>query len=81
MDARVAKLNTVADCTTFEKNALSQGRHDLANDARRRAVQIRAQQYGSASEAKRECLEAVYAYEEVLRARHGKKTPASSPGR
>jgi hypothetical protein len=77
MDPTVAKLTTVDDCLRLESNALARGRSDLARDARRRAIQIRAEQYGAATLAERECLEAVYAYEEVLRARHGKNVRAS----
>lgn len=77
MNPMIAKLLTVEDCQTFEKNALKQRRSDLAEDARRRSVQIRAERYGASSRAERDCLEAVYAYEEVLRARHGKRTAAT----
>jgi len=80
-DPRISTLKNVAECVNFERNALAQGRRDLANAAKRRAIQIRAEQrareYGAATQAERECLQAVYAYEEVLRARRGKRTAAS----
>jgi hypothetical protein len=77
MDPRVANLKTVADCDSFGVNARSRGAPHLADQARKRAIQIRADAYGAASEVERECLLAVYAYEEVLSARKGKRQPAS----
>ncbi|MFZ1007227.1 MAG: hypothetical protein WAN65_10345 [Candidatus Sulfotelmatobacter sp.] len=77
MDPRISKLKTPKECETFEKNAQDLGKVDLAIDARKRAVVLRAQLYGAVSEAERECLEAVYAYEKVLSERSGKKTHAS----
>lgn len=43
----------------------------------KRAVQLRAEAHGAKTEAERECLEAVYAYEEVLSANKGRRQPAS----
>jgi hypothetical protein len=77
MDEKVAKLKTPEDCAGFEKNALRLGRPDLADEARARAVELRAKAYGATTDAERECLEAVYAYEAVLTARNGRRTPAS----
>jgi hypothetical protein len=77
MDARIAKLGPVEACETFERNAITRGREDLAIDARKRALEIRAHQYGTLSEPELECLKAIYPYEQVLTARHGKKTSAS----
>jgi len=39
--------------------------------------QLRADQYGAATEAERQCLEAVYAYEEVLSSKKGRRQAAS----
>jgi hypothetical protein len=75
MDARVMKLRTPAECAEFEKNALALGRNDLAIDARKRAIELRAEGQGAATRAEQESLEAVYAYEKVLAARN-KKTNA-----
>jgi hypothetical protein len=50
---------------------------ELAAQARRRAVQIRADSYGAITAVERDCLQAVYAYEEILSARKGKRQPAS----
>ena len=76
MDDKVKKLNTPEKCQIFAKNCLERGRKDLALQATARAVQLRAEAYGAQTHAEREALEAVYAYEEVLRIKNGKKTRA-----
>lgn len=73
----IEKLKTPEDCETFAQNASERGRPDLALAARKRAVSLRAAQYGAQSDIERECIEAVYAYEEVLSQKNGKKTRAS----
>jgi hypothetical protein len=77
MDDRVRKLSTPTQCEVFARNALAQGRPDLATEARQRAVELRAAAYGATSDAERECLEAIYAYEEILFDKHGKRVKAS----
>ena len=77
MDETVAKLKTPEECERFAKNALERNRPDLADEARKRAVELRAQAYGARTDVERECLEAVYAYEEVLTAKNERKTRAS----
>ena len=77
MDDRVKKLKTPKECENFARNALKQGRPDLAAEARQRAVELRAAAYGGTSEAERECLAAIYAYEEILFDRHGRRVKAS----
>lgn len=77
MDDRVKNLKTPKECATFARNAVTQGRPDLASEARQRAVELRAAAYGATSPAERECLEAVYAYEEILFEKHGKRVKAS----
>ena len=57
--------------------ARARGAPDLADQARKRAVQIRAEAHGAQSEVEQECLQAVYAYEEVLSAQKSKRQPAS----
>lgn len=76
MDDRVKRIDTPEKCEVFAKNCIARGRGDLAQDARARAVQLRAEAHGAKTAAEREALEAVYAYEEVLSARNGKKTRA-----
>lgn len=77
MDPRIARLKTTEDCANFEVNARSKGETALALAARRRAVQLRAEAFGAVSDVERECLEAVYAYEEVLSSEKGRRQPAS----
>ncbi len=77
MDERVAKLKTPDACERFAKNAIRLGRADLADETRRRAIEIRAADYGASSQAEKECLQAIYAYEEVLTKKNGKRTRAS----
>jgi len=76
MDPRVAKLKTPKDCETFAKNARDRGAPHLAEEARQRAIQLRAEEHGAKTDVERECLEAVYAYEEVLSAQKGKRLRA-----
>jgi hypothetical protein len=77
MDEKVARLKTPEECERFAKNALERGRRDLADEARKRAVELRALAHGAKSQTERECLEAIYAYEEVLTAKNGRRTRAS----
>ncbi|MGB8414004.1 MAG: hypothetical protein WCE23_14375 [Candidatus Binatus sp.] len=77
IDERVAKLKTPEECAVFATNVTERGRPDLALAARKRAVQIRAESFGATSEVERECIEAVFAYEEVLSAKRGRRQPAS----
>ncbi len=74
MDRRVARLKTLTECENLERNALERGNPALATEARQRAVQIRATEHGANSAVERECLEAIYAYEQVLS--QGKKRRA-----
>ena len=76
MDERVKKITTPEKCEIFAKNCIDRGREDLAAEARERAVQLRAEAHGACSDAEREALEAVYAYQEVISAKNGKKTRA-----
>ena len=77
MDPRVLKLDTPEACERFAKSATVRRRPDLANEARERAIHLRAAAFGTTSDAEREALEAVYAYEEVLAKKNGKRTRAS----
>lgn len=77
MDERIARFETRESCERFAKNAEDRGHPELARKARRRATEIRAAQHGADSEVEKEALQAVYAYEEVLAQRNGKRTPAS----
>ena len=77
MDDRVKKLKTPEDCEAFALNATRLGSHELAVQAKQRAVVLRAAAYGAANDAERECIEAIYAYEEILFKKHGKRIRAS----
>lgn len=77
MDERVRKLATPEKCEIFAKNCAARGREDLARQARARAVQLRAEAHGAETEAEREALAAIYAYEEALSKKNGKRTRAS----
>ena len=76
MDERVARLNTPEEC---EQLALNVGNRlpELAQEARRRAVELRAALHDATSATEREALQAVYAYERVLCEKHGKNVRAS----
>lgn len=77
MDERVKQLKTPESCERFIANVIEKY-PDLAQEARRRKIELLASAYGAKSAAEREALQAIYAYEEVvLFARHGKKTRAS----
>ena len=77
MDERIKNLDTPKKCEIFANNALTAGREDLAKQARARAIQLKAEAYGTETSVEKEAIEAVYAYEEVLSANNGKKTRAS----
>ncbi len=77
MDERVLKLTTPEQCETFIQNARTRGREDLAQEALRRAIELRAVAFGADGSVEKQCLEAIYAYEEVLSAKNGKRTHAS----
>jgi hypothetical protein len=76
MDERVARLKTPEDCEQFAINVQTK-LPDLAQAARRRAVELRAAAHGAESAAEQEALAAVYAYERVQSARSGRKFRAS----
>ena len=77
MDDRIKNLKTPKDCEIFARNAVAQNRPELAAEAKQRAIEIRAAEYGATSDAERECLEAIYAYEEILFLKHGRRVKAS----
>ena len=77
MDDRIKKLKTPKECEIFSRNAVAQERPELAAEAKQRAIEIRAAEYGATSDAERECLEAIYAYEEILFLKHGRRVKAS----
>lgn len=77
MDERIARLQTPEECVRFAKNAIRLDHPELANQALKRAIELRAAEYGASSQAEKECLQAIYAYEEVLSKKNGRRTRAS----
>ena len=77
MDEKVKKIDTPKKCEIFAKNCINRGQPDLALQAKERAVELRAENYGATSDVELEALKAVYAYEEVLSAKRGKKQRAN----
>jgi hypothetical protein len=77
MDKRIKRLVTPEKCLIFAQNCSNNGREDLANQAKKRAIQLKAESYGAETIAEREAIESIYAYEEFLSVKNGKKTRAS----
>lgn len=77
MDDRVKRLKTPEECEVFAYNATERGHPELVTEARQRAIELLAAAFGATSDAERECLEAIYAYEEILFSKHGKRVKAS----
>lgn len=76
MDPKVARLKTPEDCESFAKNVEAKY-PALAQEARRQAVELRAIAHNARTDAEREALRAIYAYEEVLSHKNSRKTKAS----
>jgi len=77
MDDRINRLKTPEDCIKFANNASRLGRSDLALEAKKKEIELKAEAYGATSTAQVEAIAAVFAYEEVLTKRNGKPTKAS----
>ena len=77
MDERVARLKTLKHCENFIVNAAERDRDDLVQEARQRSLQIRALEHEPESEVESALWEALYAYEESLTLKNGKRTRAS----
>ena len=76
MDERVARCETPEECEQFALNVQDR-LPELAQAARRRAVELKAALYGAATAAEQEAIQAVYAYERVLSSKRGKTVRAS----
>ncbi len=76
-DDPVGRLKTPEACEQFAINVEERGKPELAMAARRRAVELRAAAHDAETEAEREALEAVYAYERAQTVLRGKKFRAS----
>jgi hypothetical protein len=77
MNDIISTLKTPEQCANLEKNASDRGNHELALAARKRGIELRAQTHSACTDAERECVEAVYAYERVLSEKRGKNVRAS----
>lgn len=77
MDERIEKLNTVEDCERFARNARERGYSDLAQQAQARSVELKSEKHTAESQVERECLQAVYAYEEAQAKIKGRKFRAT----
>ena len=77
MHELVERIHEPDLCYVFARNATRRGHPELALQAYRRAVDLRAQQHGAESEAELAALRAIYAYEEALSYSRGKRTRAT----
>jgi ribosomal protein L20A (L18A) len=77
VDDRIQRLDTPKKCEIFARNAINHGRPDLALEANQRAVELRAEEHNAETTAEIEALQAVYAYEELLYKKNGKRHRAS----
>jgi hypothetical protein len=78
MDYRVERLKTPAECEIFAQNATARNHPDLALEARRKAIYLKASTHETQSPVEAEAFVAVYAYEALLTRKNGKKTRATA---
>ena len=72
----IDRLTTPDECEQLAKN-VQKDNPELAIRAHRKAVELRAANYGAKTAAEQEAMRAVYAYEECLTKKNGRKTRAS----
>ncbi|HPM01587.1 MAG TPA: hypothetical protein PK816_05455 [Candidatus Cloacimonadota bacterium] len=72
MDEIILKLKTPEECIRFADKYT-----ELVQQARRRAIELRALSHNNESEVETELLKALYAYEEVLTKKNQRRTRAS----
>ena len=77
MHELVLRITDPNKCYVFAENAVRKGHPELALQAHRRAVDLRAEQHAANSEAEHAAIRAVYAYEEALSHIRGKRTRAT----
>lgn len=77
MHELVMRIKEPELCYVFGANAIRRGHPELALQAQRRAVDLRAESHEPDSEAERAALRAIYAYEEALSHAKGKRTRAT----
>ena len=76
MDDIIQKLTTPEECLQLAINVRDKN-PDLAREARRRAIELRAASHGIKTAVKLELLKALYAYEEVLSEKNKRRTRAT----
>ncbi len=77
MHELVLRINDPEKCYVFARNATRKGHPELALEAYRRAVDLRAEKHGTGSELEFAAVRAIYAYEEALSHARGKRTRAT----
>ncbi len=77
MHELVMRIREPELCYVFARNARRRGHPELAMQAYRRAVDLRAERVGARSEAERAAARSIYAYEEALSHSKGKRTRAT----
>ncbi len=77
MHELVLRIKEPELCYVFAKNAKRRGHPELALQAYRRAVDLRAESHETESEAEHNAVRAIYAYEEALSYHKGKRTRAT----
>ena len=77
MHELVLRIKKPELCYVFARNAIDRGHPELATQAYRRAVDLRAEEHKPATEAELAVLKAFYAYEEALSKVKGKRTRAT----
>ncbi len=77
MHELVTRIKDAELCYVFARNATRKGHPELALQALRRAVDLKAEGHEPASDAERAALSAIYAYEEALSHMKGKRTRAT----
>lgn len=77
MHELVERINDPKLCYVFARNATHRGRPELALEAYRRAVDLRAEQHETQTDAEFAAVRAIYAYEEALSYSKGKRTRAT----
>ncbi len=77
MHELVERIREPELCYVFARNAERRGHPELALQAYRRAVDLRAEQHGADTAQELDALRVIYAYEEALSHNKGKRTRAT----
>jgi hypothetical protein len=77
MHELVLRIKEPELCYVFARNATRRGHPELALQAYRRAVDLRAENHETESDVELSAVRAIYAYEEALSFNKGKRTRAT----